>query len=186
MREFLSILGLSVLAAVAYGLVHDQVTARVCVEYFSVAHPPMFGYVRTDDPTLLALYWGVVATWWMGLLLGIPLAIAARAGKRPPRSARSLVRPVLVLLAIMALTALAAGIAGWLLARNGNVILVGRLAEEIPPGRHARFLADLWAHWASYLVGFFGGLVLVVLVRRSRRPSPSHSSAGDSSGTPSA
>jgi hypothetical protein len=49
-----------VVAAVLYGIVHDQVTARICVEYFLVFHPPIF---PTQSPTLLALGWGVIATW---------------------------------------------------------------------------------------------------------------------------
>jgi len=69
---------LCVLAAVAYGVVHDQVTVRVCVEYFTVGHPPVF---PTDDPTLLGLGWGVLATWWVGVLLGLGLAVAAAAAR---------------------------------------------------------------------------------------------------------
>ncbi|MFI5379272.1 MAG: hypothetical protein ACHRHE_08245 [Tepidisphaerales bacterium] len=33
---------LCILAAVCYGIVHDQVTARICVEYFTIGHPPVF------------------------------------------------------------------------------------------------------------------------------------------------
>ncbi len=73
---------LCIAMAILYGIVHDQVTARVCVEYFTIGHPPVFD---TDDTTLLALGWGVIATWWVGLGLGIPLAIAARAGSMPKR-----------------------------------------------------------------------------------------------------
>lgn len=124
---------MSVAAAVAYGVAHDQVTARVCVEYFTVGHPPVFG---TDGPTLLGLGWGVLATWWAGLLLGVPLAVVARAGGRPKRSAASLVRPALWLLAVMAVCALGAGLVGWLLARAGVVVLVGELHGELPADRH--------------------------------------------------
>src|SRR3954465_1193790 len=92
---------LSILAAVVYGIVHDQVTARICVEYFTVGHPPVF---NTESPTLLGLGWGVIATWWVGLILGVPLAIAARAGRRPKRSAAGLVPRILVLLGCMAAT----------------------------------------------------------------------------------
>ena len=67
MMEFAKIVLLSVLAAVGYGIAHDSVTAHVCVEYFSVAHPPIFG--GTHSPILLALGWGVIATWWVGLPL---------------------------------------------------------------------------------------------------------------------
>jgi hypothetical protein len=102
---------LCVAAAVTYGIVHDQITARVCVEYFTIGHPPMIG---TEDPTLLGLGWGIIATWWVGALLGVPLAIVARAGSRPKRSAASLVRPLLWLMAVAAATALLAGIgASW-------------------------------------------------------------------------
>jgi hypothetical protein len=161
----LAIIALCIASAVIYGILHDQVTARVCVEYFTVGHPPVFG---TESPTLLGIGWGIIATWWVGLLLGVPLAAAARAGSRPKRSARSLVRPILTLLAVMAACALVAGLTGFALGRQGAVVLLEPLASRVPSERHARFLADLWAHSASYLVGFVGGLVVIVRVWRSR------------------
>lgn len=163
--QFVGIVMTCVLAAVGYGIVHDQITARVCVEYFTVGHPPVFD---TADPTLLGLGWGVIATWWVGLLLGVPLAVAARAGSRPKRSVKLLLRPIGCLLAVMAVSALLAGVAGWLLARFGAVFLVGPIARELPPDRHVPFLADMWAHSASYLVGLVGGIVVVVRVWTSR------------------
>lgn len=153
-------------AAVTYGIIHDQITARVCIEYFTVGHPPVFA---TEDPTLLAIGWGIIATWWVGLLLGVPLALVARAGSRPKCSIGSLVAPVACLLAVMACSALGAGVLGWWLAREGVVFLVDPLASKLPPERHVRFLADLWAHSASYLVGLVGGIVVLALVWRSRR-----------------
>lgn len=163
--QSLAIVGMCILAAVVYGIIHDQVTARVCVEYFTIGHAPIFG---TDDPTLLGLGWGVIATWWVGLLLGVPLAVAARAGSWPKRDALSLARPIAILLAVMAGCALAAGLVGWVAASNGAVVLVEPLASRVPREKHVAFLADLWAHSASYLVGFVGGLVIIVLVCCSR------------------
>jgi len=81
----------------------------------------------TDDPTLLGIGWCIIATWWVGLLLGIPLAIAARAGNRPKRSVGSLVRPLACLLAVMAVSAALAGYIGWVLASRGIVFLWGHL-----------------------------------------------------------
>ena len=52
MRQGLAIVGLCIAAAVAYGLVHDQVTVRLSLEYFTVLHPHV---VDTDSPTVLAL-----------------------------------------------------------------------------------------------------------------------------------
>ena len=163
--QALRIILMSITAAVIYGVLHDQITARICVEYFTIGHPPVFG---TDDPTLLGLGWGVIATWWAGLLIGVPLAIAARAGSRPQRSVGTLIRPVATLLLSMAVCACLAGIVGWLLARSGAVFLVGSIADRVPKDRHVPFLADLWAHSASYLSGFVGGVILAVHVWRSR------------------
>ena len=135
------------------------------MEYFTIGHPQL---INTDSPTLLGLFWGVAATWWVGLLLGMPLAIAARSGRRPRRDARSLVRPLLKLATIMAILAFVAGIIGAILARSGVVFLTQLLASRVPTEKHVLFLADLWAHNSSYLVGFIGGLVVIVRTWRSR------------------
>src|SRR3954451_19765307 len=107
MMQALAIVLLSILAAVLYGIVHDQVTARICVEYFTIGHPPVFD---TESPTLLGLGWGVIATWWVGL-----------------------------------------------------VVLLEPMAFRVPPEKHVAFLTDLWAHTASYVAGFVGGIALIVL-----------------------
>jgi len=161
----IEIILLCIAAAVVYGIVHDQVTARVCVEYFTIGHYPLFD---TNDPTLLGIGWGIIATWWVGLLLGIVLAIVSRPGSRPKRSAGSLVRPVTLLLCWMALLSAAAGIVGWQLARHGVVWLVGPMAEAVPSDKHVPFITDLWAHVTSYLVALIGGVILIVRVWRSR------------------
>ena len=99
--ESLKIVLLCILAAILYGILHDQVTARGCVEYFTIGHPPIF---QTDDPTLIAFGWGVIATWWMGEILSIPAVLAARVGSWPKFSAANLLRPIGCLLIVMAST----------------------------------------------------------------------------------
>ncbi len=164
MQSILIIL-LCIGSAICYGIVHDQITARICVEYFTIGHPPVFG---TDSPTLLGLGWGVIATWWVGLILGVPLALTARLGERPKRTAAWLVRPIAMLLLVMACCAMLAGLIGYILARNRVVFLLGPLAAAIPSEKHVPFLVDLWAHNASYLAGFVGGIVLAVFTWKSR------------------
>lgn len=163
--QFLAIVVLSVFAACAYGIIHDQITARICVEYFTIGHPPIF---NTNSPTLLGLGWGIIATWWVGLILGVPLACAARCGARATLSARELLRPLLVLLGCMSGIALLAGLVGYVAATAGVVFLVEPLASLVPKERHFAFLTDLWAHLASYGSGFVGGLILTVLTWRKR------------------
>jgi hypothetical protein len=154
------------LAAIAYGIVHDQITARVCVEYFTIGHPRI---VDSESPTVLGLLWGVVATWWVGLALGLLLAFAARRGPRPPRSARSLIAPVARLLATMLGVAAIAGLAGWFAASADWVVLLEPLASRVPPNQHVPFIAVLWAHLASYGSGAIGGFWLCSRVWKARQ-----------------
>jgi hypothetical protein len=167
--EFLKIVGLGLGAAVGYGILHDQVTARICVEYFTVGHPPL---IASTSPTLLALAWGVVATWWVGLPLGLVLAVAARAGRRPRTDAATVAPRVLKLLAVMASCAFLAGLVGYLLAEHGPLTLVGEWGDVVPYARQSRFLADLWAHNASYLSGILGGVFVVVVTFQRRLKVP--------------
>ncbi len=171
----LRIILLCVAAGVAYGIVHDQITVRVCVEYFSITHPRL---IASTSPTLLALAWGVVATWWAGLLLGIPIALAARAG-RPPRIAwHAFVRPVLLLLACMAALAVLAGVAGFALASAGGATIPAPVASVVPEAAHHRWVAAWWAHNTSYNVGFVGAIVIVARTLLARRRERQANAAG--------
>ena len=158
--EFLKIVLICVLASVGYGVVHDQFTARVCVEYFTIGHPPVF---NTSSPTLLGLGWGVIATWWVGLLLGVPLAMVARLGKKPKLTARQMVPLLFRLLGFMGCLAITAGLIGYVLAMRGSIQLPDFLAAVIPPSRHVGFMADWCAHFASYFAAFVGGIILIFL-----------------------
>ncbi len=156
---------LSIFAAIGYGILHDQITARICVEYFTIFHAPVF---HTDDPTLLGIGWGIIATWWVGAILGIPLALAARVGKLPKRSALSMVRPILILLACMAICAAGNGFLEYRAFLHHNIQPDPWITAQIPPEKQAAFYADWSAHAASYFVGFAGGIILIVwvLIRR--------------------
>jgi hypothetical protein len=158
--EFLKIVAGCIVAAVVYGVVHDQITARVYVEYFTVFHPPVF---HTQSPTLLAFGWGVIASWWMGAFLGVLLAIACRAGSLPKISLSNLLRPIAILLLVMGSCALMFGLIGFLWARAPE-----GMADLLSPSAERRFLADWWAHSASYASGLFGGIVLCFVSYRRR------------------
>lgn len=165
MIETLRIIGFCILAAVGYGLVHDQVTARVCVEYFSIAHPPM---LVTDSAFQLALVWGVVATWWVGLILGTGLAFAARAGSAPKEGLVSIWRRVLALMLWSGVFALMAGSAGALIEATAGMGMPVMWKPYIPPEKWTAFAFDAWAHSASYAGAALGGLWVIVQTYRRR------------------
>ena len=117
--EALKIACLCIAAAIVYGIVHDQITARICVEYFTIFHPPIF---HTQSPTLLGIGWGIVATWWVGAFFSVPLILAARAGARPTLRAAELLPSIAWLLASMGVCATLSGITGYVLARRGVLV----------------------------------------------------------------
>lgn len=157
--EAAKIVAFSTAAAVVYGILHDQITAHVCVEYFSIAHPPVFD---TTSPFLLALGWGVIATWWVGLPLGLGLAAAARLGRGRRRGLAQLRGSILKLMAFGGLAALVCGVLGAGLVANGLAPVPGGWGAILPRDRHVPFAFDAWAHMASYGFGALGGLFLIL------------------------
>ena len=155
--QTIGIIILSVLAAITYGILHDQVTARICIEYFTIGHPRL---IASESPAVLGLFWGVIATWWVGLPLGGGLAIAARAGRRPKLACTQLIRPIGILLCGMFGAAIIAGTIGYLTASAGVFHLTEPLATKVPEGKHVAFLTAGWAHMASYVSGIAGGIIL--------------------------
>lgn len=172
-RQFIEGIGASIQivlltigGVVAYGLLMDQVTAHLCVEYFTLGH---IDYWNLHDPTLLALEWGVIATWWAGLCASIPVALSARLSSQRPRLfAFHLLWPLLGILISMAGMTLVAGVAGYLMAREGGVTLREPLASLVLPTQQAVFVADEWAHTAAYGTGFLGCIVLCLWSWRKR------------------
>lgn len=157
--EGLKIVLFAILAAVIYGILHDQITAHVCVEYFTIGHPPLFA---TQSPFWLAIGWGIVATWWVGLPLGMGLAGAARAGHAPKLSLADLRRNIGVMMLATGAGALLIGAIGAVLASAKAIRLAEPLATRIPAERHVACLFDGVMHSASYGLGVLFGLALIV------------------------
>jgi hypothetical protein len=162
----LAIILLCVLAAVGYGIVLDEVTGRLCAEYFRIGRPLIYA---AHSPTRLGVEWGVLEMWWPGLIFGLPLALVARAGRRPRLTPGSLVTRVGRVLLLMACSALLAGILGFVLEKNNEIHLREPIASRILKPRHPLFMAVLGAHLASYLFGLIGGVALIAVTWKKRR-----------------
>ncbi|MCC9606991.1 hypothetical protein LOC68_15075 [Blastopirellula sp. JC732] len=167
MSESLKIILMCIAAAILYGVCHDMITTRICLEYFTVFHAPVWG--GATDPTVLALTWGAKATWWVGLILSIPAVLLARAGAPPKLAARDLVRPIGYLLLTMAIGSLVAGLVAWRLAEGGVIWPAPDFARLMKREAHVGFLIDAWAHSAAYAFGFFGGIAVCIWIWMQRR-----------------
>jgi hypothetical protein len=160
---------LSAAVAMFYGVVHDQITARLCIEYFTLAHPPLF---QVSTPTLLALCWGVTATIGVGLVLGFLLAQASQSPGLLGMPVSSLYRPLLVLLGVTAAASIVAGCVGFELS-DRSILVLNELrpdpwVDRLPRSQQNRFMAVWFAHAASYLFGFVGGGVLIFRIWAQR------------------
>ena len=164
--QSIKIIILSILAAITYGIIHDQITAHICVEYFTIGHAKL---IQSESPFVLGLFWGVVATWWVGLPLGIALSFSARFGSNPKLTYQDLIKPIVTLMKVMFCFAFIAGIIGFITSSTGIFFLVRRLAERVPEEKHVAFLTVGWAHSASYLAGVLGGLVLCIKTWKRRK-----------------
>jgi hypothetical protein len=87
----------------------------------------------------------------------------SRSGSYPKLTLRDLIRPIAILLIVMASCALASGVIGYLWGPVPDDV-----ARILPVAIHRNFVADMWAHSASYLSGFLGGIVLCVVAYRMR------------------
>lgn len=154
-----AVLGLA--GMVGYAALQDQVSARLCPEYFTVFHPPIPGLT---DPTLLGVAWGFLGAWWGGLLAGV----AATVGGRPPLAVRDLVRPFgLLLSAVAGVTALT-GYTVWDHARAFDVSVGPYPASVVPPERQRGLLVVACYHLSAYATGIVGSVVLCVWITAER------------------
>jgi hypothetical protein len=162
----LKIILFSTLLAILYGIVHDLITAHICVEYFTIGHPKI---IESTSPVTLALLWGIIATWWVGLPLGIVLALVTQFGSRTVAPVNTVLKYSVYLILCMFLTAGIFGLIAGIAATKGNLFLTGEMEQMVPKNQHIRFLAVAWTHGASYLAGITGTIVLSRVLYMKRK-----------------
>ena len=157
------------LSVIGYGIVHDQVTARICIEYFTVAHEPTL--VDSDSPTIVGLAWGVYSTWWVGVVVGVASAVRAQVGSWPRVSFGQMIKPGGYLVLAIAIASLIAGTLAFALAEFEVIRLGPPMSAAMEPSKHSGFLSDRWSHRAAHAVGLLGGSGIcagIWLVRKRR------------------
>jgi hypothetical protein len=158
-KRFLAIVVGSVGLACVLGIGLDLVTANVAVEYFTVYHPRI---VDTERPWLLAIVWGVGASWWFGAIAGVIVGVInhRRPEPLPPRRILRWVAIACVVLWIIMIAILVAVLA---------------FASTIPAeirrptfDYDRRIMAVAMAHQFEYILGAIAGLVIAIKTWRTR------------------
>lgn len=151
----------AMLIAVVYGILHDQITARIYLEYFTVWHRHI---IDSTDPTVVAFVWGIVATWWVGLGAGMVIAIASNIGGEPRFTVCDLIKPAIVLVIFISISAFIAGIIGYFASDFVAYLRWDRLST----GEDRRHIVVWFAHMASYNIGTLGVIFLFLYIIRKR------------------
>lgn len=162
------IVALAILASVVYGIIHDQITIRRSPAYFTdwQVHADFFHH---QNLTVVALFWGVVATWWVGLILGILLAGAANIGKTDPWTWKQVLRPLFIVMATTGILAVMGYQTSQALGFTVPSSVVNFWMEDSEG--YVRFSAVWVAHTVSYVAAGVGGLGLSIHILQKRRYS---------------
>lgn len=163
------LLGIAVLVGYAVG--QDQVSARLCPEYFTVFHNPIPG---VTDPTLLGMAWGFLGAWWGGAILGYTAGIAATSGSHPPMPIRDLIRPLMVLVAGVGFVSALTGAVTYRHAEFFAIRLDPRFEAQVPADRARMLFVVANYHLAGYIAAGVGSVGLCVWIARQRAVKNHH------------
>lgn len=143
----------------------DLVTANVAVEYFTVHHPKV---VESQSPWVMAMVWGIGASWWAGLIGGVILAVVNSRLRHPLDSRR-----------VLRMVAISCGVL-WVLMM---LVLVGvyGIGGLVPEAQRRptfesdrRLMAVALAHLTEYVLAACATLVvairMLVVSRRTATP----------------
>ncbi len=147
----------AILWSVGLGIAIDLVTANVAVDYFAKYHPHV---VDSTSPWILALVWGVIASWWAGSIGGAILALI-NWRLRPPLPANLVLRWVRNSCAIIwcVMMAIVAGV--YMLA--GLIPIEQRRATY---EYDRRLMAVAIAHMGEYFFAFVAVIVIALMMRK--------------------
>ncbi len=187
MNKFLALILILIIAPILggiYGIIHDQITYSISNEYYTKFKFIQFGLenwglgqnVGTDrNPEIIlenqrlgAGIVGFLATWWVGLIIGIILGIVGLIHKNGKKMFQTTMKAFLLTTGI----ALFTGIIGLL---YGKVFLTTNRPNWYLPDNlidYDRFIMVGSMHNFSYLGGLIGLIIVIIYSIRQKRKTP--------------
>ena len=159
----------STIFAIIYGVLYDQITTRICLEYYMTGNHPRL--INSDSPTLHGLIWGVITTWWVGLGLGIPTALVSQFGSWPSVSAQELFPALLFQFFIIPASSFLIGSSAYLYMRYSGFapqlnVMGSHLLQS--PAVRQKWLTVGIANSAGYLVGLVNSIIIWCVIIHKR------------------
>ncbi|RNF36317.1 hypothetical protein [Paracoccus methylarcula] len=162
----------SILLAGLYGACHNQISYTVSPGYFHEFKFIQFGIQPELQNRLGAAIVGWQASWWMGIVIGLPLCLLSLAMRGIGAFVRTFLLAALMVVGITFLTGLGALAAGYIAIHDGNLPgwMAGREVSDPTAFARAGLMHDF-----SYLGGLLGllagGVMVIRKVRASRKDS---------------
>lgn len=156
-KRFLVIVAGAMALACVLGICVDLVTANVSVDYFAVHHPTI---LKTENPWILAIIWGIAATWWCGAIAGIIVAFINHC-RSVPLAPRRIFKWVIIACFLI-----------WLIMITIVFIVIaiaGNIPEEVrrPTFEYdRRIVAVAFAHQYEYAFGGMATLIIAIMTWR--------------------
>ena len=172
---YCAIIILAVVAAAIYGIVHNQISYTVSPEYFTKFKFEQFGLENPAVPERIrASMVGFLASWWMGIPIGILVGLAGFVHPNARRMFQVSLWSIAVVVGFTLLFGLCGLFYGWL--QTASIDRAAYQEWYIPDNviNLRRFLCAGYMHNASYL----GGVVAILpawtfhLVVRFRKNRP--------------
>jgi hypothetical protein len=172
---YIFIVGLAVVVAGLYGVVHDQISYTVAPEYFTKFKFRQFGFTDTPLPERVrASMIGFLASWWMGIPIGLLLGATGFIHRGHRRMLRVSLWSLLVAVTFTTLFGLGGLLNGYFQTRYINTAEYAGWFIPADVTNLRRFLCASYMHNSSYLGGLLAVLVAwafhVVVRVRTRDP----------------
>lgn len=152
---FLYIL-LAIIAAGLFGAIHDQISYSISPEYYTNFKFHQFNLLNSAIPERIrAAQVGILASWWMGLPLGVLTGIAGAMHRGADQMRRALLLSLPVIVCFVLIFALGGLTYGFLQTTHFDSATYH--GWYIPTGiQHPRaFLCVAYMHNSAYLGGAF-------------------------------
>lgn len=164
---FFLLIVLAGIAAAAFGALHNQLSYSVGPTYFTNLKFIQFNISGTIPERLGAAYVGMMASWWMGPLVGLPAFLYGLLAVPTARSYLAAGLGSIFIVVLLATFGALAGLLGGLLADSSGFLDDSMTFPEGPTRQD--LLRAGFMHDASYLVGALGLIAAIFPMRRARQ-----------------
>nr|MCU0350277.1 hypothetical protein [Flavobacterium sp.] len=150
---------ISTVLAALYGAIHDQVTFSISSEYFTVFKFDQFGFLDwgNNNPRLTTALIGILATWWVGLYIGIFQGLIGLIHQNYRLMFRYVINAIFITLAITILF----GVFGYLVEKfDPEVYQNCCFPYKIKDGKSFKIVGSI--HSYGYIGGGIGALFGIV------------------------